>query len=391
MPYGVTSSGFVKKTLMVIRDQILDFWKANISATVDTSEDGLEYQLASSFSEQLAEAWDAQEAEYASRDPAQAEGQALDDLLHLRGVYRRPATQSLVTATVNLDAGTYAAGDLVASVAGDPTARFANDVDVVSTGVDQDVLFRSETDGPVHANAHTLSISNSVSGWNSIDNASDAVLGLSPETDVEYYTRSEQEFGSEQSATADAVRSAVLALAGVTYARVYVNDDPTTDANGVLGNAVEAVVLGGDSAAIRSAILATKAAGIRAVGSSSGTVSDSQGNVYALNFTRPTQVQPYVWIYPVYDPNTYPGDVAVKQFVLDWADANLSVGIDVTIAALVWLVRGLPGVYDVTVKQGSTNVEGSATATNFAIAVREYADLDSTRVTVSSTSALGPA
>lgn len=392
MPYGVTAQGFVKKTLTVIRDEILAFWQANISATIDTTEDGLEYQVAGSFAEQLAEAWDAQEAEYASRDPAQAEGQALDDLLHLRGVYRRPATQSVVTATVDLDAGTYAAGDLVATVVGDPTARFANDQAVTSTGGPSDVLFRAEADGPTHANALTLTvIANPVTGFNSITNANDAVLGLNEESDGDYYARSEQEFGSEQSSTADAIRSAILALAGVTYCRVYVNDNPDTDGNGVLGNAVEAVVLGGAAADIRKALLNTKAAGIRAVGSTVGTLSDSQGNVYAVNFTRPTEVQPYVWFYISYDDSKYAGDAAVKQAILDWADANLSVGIDVTISGLVWLVRSMPGVYDVTVKQGSTNVEGSATATNFVIGVREYADLDSTRVTIVSTLATGPA
>lgn len=403
MAYGVTPQGFVKKTLSAVRDAILDYWRANISATIDTSEDGLEYQLASSFAEQIAEAWDAQEAEYASRDPAQAEGQALDDLLHLRGIYRRPATQSLVTATVTLEAGTYAAGDLVATVAGDPTARFANDAEVVSLGVydankggtgiggTDNVVFRAESDGPVHANAGTLTVqATTPSGWSEITNAGDAILGLNEESDTDYYNRSEEELGAEGSTTADAIRAALLQLDDVRYARVYVNDDPDTDANGVLGNSVEAVMLGGDDAEIRKTLLDTKAGGIRARGSDSGTIADSQGNVYEVGFTRPTQIQPYITVNISYNPDLYPGDAAVKQYLLDWGDANLSVGLDVVHNKLVQLVMALPGVYDCTIAMGSTPSPVNTTD-NFVILVRQYADLDSTRVNVVGTPATGPA
>lgn len=390
MPYGVTPAGFVKKTLLASRDAILLFWRDNISSGIDTSEDGLEAQLAGAFAEEIAEAWDAQEAEYAARDPAQAEGQALDDLLHLRGIYRKSATQSLVTVDVTLDAGTYPAGDLVATVSGDPSARFANDEEITTAGGVVTTVFRAESDGPVHANANTLTVPTS-SGMSAINNPNDAILGRDIELDAEYYARSELELGAEGSTTGDAIRAAVLALDGVTYARVYVNDEPTTDSNGVLPNSVEAVVLGGDDDEIRHALLNSKAAGIRARGVSNDYINDTQGNNYLVGFTRPTRIQPYLVVVPHVNLDLYPGDAAVKAMLLDWGDSNLSVGNDVIIMKIAQLVMALPGVYDVEVLIDGAGWPDPGDTDNFVIGVREYADLDTTRVNVVNEAETGPA
>lgn len=384
MAYGVTPTGFVKKTLDVIKTQILSFWQTNISAEIDTSEDGLEAQLAGAFAEQLAEAWDAQEAEYAARDPAQAEGQALDDLLHIRGVYRKPATQSLVTGTVNLDAGTYTAGTLVATVAGDPTARFANDLTIVSVGGSQDILFRAEATGPTVANAGTLTvISNPVTGWNSVTNAADALLGKNIESDADYYQRSEEELGSNGSTTADAVRAALLALTGVRFARVYPNDDDATNGLGIPGHSIECLVLGGDAQTIRNTILTSKAAGIKAYGSTTGTASDSQGNIYNIYFSIPSAIDLDVGMAVTVTAGVYPGDEVLKQSIADWVQANQGVGKDVILGQLYRLLMECPGVVDSYVDIGLHG--GSRFQANYAITERQYATLSTNHIFLTST------
>lgn len=390
MPYGVTPTGFVRKPLLQIQQDILQKWVTNVSASIDTTPEGLEGQLAGAVAEEIDLVWAAQEAEYASRDPAQAEGQALDDLLRLKGIYRRGATQSLVGMTIGLSAGTYPAGSLVVTVVGDTATRFANDVTITTAGGTlTGQVFRAETDGPVRAFAGTLTNIVPTLGFLSATNPSDAVLGQDQESDADFWTRGEIETATTGSTTPDAIRSEVSAVPGVTFCRVYVNDDPTTNADGVLGNAVEALVVGGDDQAIRNAILRTKAGGIRAVGSTAGTAADTQGNVYSVGFSRPTTVQPYVTVAVTANEDLYPGDSVVQTLLLDWGDANLTVGMDVVRAQLTRLVMELPGVYDVDVRMGST--PSPTATTNFVVGVRQRADLDSTRVSVTHTAAAGPA
>lgn len=390
MPFGVDSSGFTRKPLLVSRDEILSYWKAHVSPTIDTSDTGLEAQFAGGFAEQIGSVWDALGDVYASRDPAQASGQALDDLLHLRGVYRKAPRESLVTVTVNVNAGTYVAGSLVAYVTGSPASRFANDATLVaaSTG-NYSVTFRAEQTGPVAANAGTLTVVVPTAGFNSVTNPSDAVLGDDGETDTAYYARSELEAVTSGSATVDAVVAAVRALSGVTFVRGYVNDEPTVDANGVVGNAFEIVVLGGADQAIADAIRATKAAGIRAVGSTTVNSTDAQGNVYPIGFTRPTRIQPYIDVVCYVDKSLFPGDAAAKSYLIDWADATLSVGNDVVIAKVTQIMMELAGMYDVTVYTGSAFPPVSTAS--FVIRVREYADFDTSRVRVTHIALPGPA
>lgn len=390
MPYGVTPTGFNRPSLQEIRQRILNHWLANVSTGIDTSDEGLEAQFAGGVASEIDAVWAAQEAEFAARDPAQAEGQALDDLLALKGAYRLPPQESLVGVNVNLDPGVYPAGSLVVTVDGDPTARFANDVEITAPGgllVGQ--VFRSEETGPVRANAGTLTAIVPTVGFNSATNPTDAVLGNNGEMDADFFARAETETATYGSATADAVRAEIGVVPDVTFVRVYVNDNQSMDANGVQGNSVEAVVRGGADQDIRDAILRSKAGGIRASGSSLGSAVDSQGNVYDIRFTRPTELLPYVTVEVDADEGLYPGDAVVETLLLDWFDTHLNVGQDVVRAQIMRLVMELPGVYDVRVFMGtSPSPVGTG---NYVVGVRQYANLDSTRVIVTHVAATGPA
>lgn len=409
MAYGVTPQGFVKKTLLQIRDEILQYWKDNISQTINTSEDSLEAQLAGAFAEQQAEAWDAQEAEYASRDPAQAEGQALDDLLQQRGVYRLLATESTVLATVTLAAGTYAAGDLVANVVGNSAARFANDAEVISTGTFDPhkggpgiggtdvVLFRAESTGPVRANAGTLTERVSgTPGWTAVVNAFDATLGSDIESDPDYYARAESR-GAGESTTADAIKAAIDQVEGVTFSRVYVNDNDATGFGLIpVGHAVLPVVLGGDDQEIRDAILRSKAAGTQSYGiapDDTGTAYDSQGNEYVIGFARPVAVSPYIWLTISYDPLLYPyvdDEEGLKQALVDWADANQGPGKDLMYSDMMHFLREeIPGIYNVSAFMNSINTLGGATREDRVVGSLQYINLDTSRITVDQTAGTG--
>lgn len=390
MPFGVTPAGFARKPLLTIQSEILDRWASAISSGIDRSPTGIEAQMAGAIAEQIDNAWLAAEAAYAARDPAQASGQALDDLLRLRGDFRRAATESLVSMQVTVAAGTYSAGSLVVTPVGRPTDRFASDaVLVAAIPGTYSVIFRAETAGPLTALAGTLTAIIPVSGFTSATNPLDAIPGVEQESDAEFFARSEAESTYLGSASAQAVRDAVSALAGVSYVRVYVNDLPTVDAFGVPGNSIEVVVRGGADAAIAAAILAAKPGGIRAHGSTVVAASDSVGNSYSIGFTRPTLRPTYITVNVAADPATYAGDEALKTSLIHWGDSSLGVGMDVVLVQVIRRVAAAAGVFDATVLIGAT--AGTVTAANFVVGIREIADLDSTSVTVTHTNQTAPA
>jgi len=82
---------------------------------------------------------------------------------------------SYASCRVNVDAGTYPAGSLIAHVNGEPDDRFINTVAVVATSAGENVdgvLFRSESGLTVEApNNQLTQIAEAVSGWNSITNS----------------------------------------------------------------------------------------------------------------------------------------------------------------------------------------------------------------------------
>ena len=66
MSYGVTSDGFVKKTLTVIKGEIEDTWRDTISPTVNALATAVFGQFNGIHSDKLRELWDVGQAIYRS-------------------------------------------------------------------------------------------------------------------------------------------------------------------------------------------------------------------------------------------------------------------------------------------------------------------------------------
>jgi len=225
-----------------------------------------------------------------------------------------------------------------------------------------------------------------VSGWSTVVNLADAVLGRAVESDADLRIRREADLQATGGGAVEQIRESLTAVTGVTEVTVYEN---TTDAtvDSIPPHAVEALVLGGASADIAAALFATVAAGIGTYGGTTETVTDSMGIDHDVSFSRPTAVPIYVALTLTYDASLYPsdGDAQVKQAIVDYGD-TFRTGWDVRSSALLARVFAVPGVLDVTVCNIGTAPapSGSTTITTTA---RELATFDTSRVTVSSSSA----
>jgi len=387
--YGVTSTGFVRKPIETILDELAADQKTAFGSNFDTSASSPAGQENGTFATQLDELWEVAEAVYSAIDPDKATGTALTALASRSGTIRQAATKSTVTATVNLDAGKTLAAGAVASVSGSPTSRFVTLVDVTNGGgapADVSVAMEAEEAGVVVANTGTLTvIETPQSGWNSITNATDATIGEVEESDADLRIRREVELRRSGAAAVDAIRADILDVTGVTSCTVFENTDDDPDVDGVPAKAIEPVVLGGALNDIAQAIWDSRAGGIESHGDVSGTAVDDQGNNHTVYFSRPTEVDIYIDVeVDVDDDYAATGDTDIKTALETFGQTYLGVGDDVIYSQLFGIIFAVPGVVDVTLLEIGTAPAPSGTS-NIVITARQLAIIDTANITVVST------
>lgn len=238
--------------------------------------------------------------------------------------------------------------------------------------------------GPVVALSGTLNvIVNAVSGWDRVENALDATLGVDEETDAALRTRQKNALAGLGAAHLEAITGALLAVTNVTQAIVFENDTGLIDGAGRPAHTIECLVIGGTDADIRSAIFANKAGGIETYGTESGTVTDSEGEDHTIKFSRATAVDIYLEVDLTVDadfPGGGAGEAQVEALILAWAE-TLEIGEDVIVyPALIASFASVPGITDVAIR---IDTAGSpSTDDNIVIAETELADFDASRITV---------
>lgn len=249
-----------------------------------------------------------------------------------------------------------------------------------------DVPFAAEATGPFAALARTLtSIATPVSGWRSIRNITDAVVGSDVETDAELRVRRVVELVTTAAATVDAIRNRLLKVPGVKSCTVFHNDTDATDGDGLPPHSVEVLVDGGADADVWMATWLAVGGGIAMYGNTPGTIVDSQGTTQSVTFSRPTLVPIYVTIDVDVDALAYPsdGDTEIKVAVVDFG-APFALGRNVTASGVGSAAFSIPGVLDTTsVFIGTAPAPG--TSTTIPIALRERATFDTGRIVVAST------
>lgn len=169
MSYGVTASGFVKKTLTVIKGEIEDTLRDTISSTLNLLATSTFGQIIGILADKDREMWDVAQAIYRAFDPDYAEDDALDNVCSITGTYREAAEESTVTLDqIWLDATTTLPLGSICSVGADgaqftTTAAVTNASAVAAT---VSVLAESVDTGEIQGLAQSIdTIQTPVSGW----------------------------------------------------------------------------------------------------------------------------------------------------------------------------------------------------------------------------------
>lgn len=217
-------------------------------------------------------------------------------------------------------------------------------------------------------------------------NSTDATPGTEVESDPAFRLRREELLRQTGKATVEAIRASLRALDNVTQALVLENTTLVTDVDGLPGKSFECVVQGGTDQAIADDIWDTKPAGIEAHGSTSKTVTDSQGINHTIKFSRPTDVPIYIELTVAVDFAVYPtdGDTQVKTALVT-EGSEQQVGDDVIALQFKCAPLSVAGVEDVTTFKIDI-ISPPVNTANISIATRELASFDTARITVTSVS-----
>lgn len=394
---SLTTAGFVAPNLEEIRAEIETELLATVDPALDLSPDQPLGQIVTIVAQREARANELLSVAYDGFDPRKAEGFLLDGVCAFTGTTRDGATKSRVSADIDVDAGfTATAGTMLANVDGYPGIVFVNaeDLGPLTAGV-HSVAFVAAVYGPVVANAGTLTvISAPVSGWNSITNPTDAVVGKGQETDAALRLRRDQELAAAGSCTTDAIRADLLQIEHIDGTRpiqqafVFENTSLVTDADGVPAKAFEAVIFDGitplaTNAEVGDVVWKSKPSGIQPHGSTAVTVTDSRGQPRVVKFSRATVRQVWLELDLSVDATAYPsaGNTLVKAAIVSLGGAALNLGIDVIANRVKAWAMTVPGVIDVTAIRLGFAAAPVGTS-NLTISGREIASLDTSRISV---------
>lgn len=379
--YGLSSTGFLKKRLADIQDELAAAFRDTFGPAFPVTGDSVGGQLIGILAEREAELWELAESVYDSAFPDTAEGAALANVAAIVGLFPLPATYSTVSARLSGTPGTTIPAGAVIAVAGTgrrfvTTAGVTLDADGEAT-----VLCRGEEKGAFEAPAGTLTIiMTPVAGWESVTNAEASDTGRAAETDAELRARRAKSLTTSKGGTIAAVEVALRGIPGVVFAAAKENRANATDGDGLPPHSFSAFVVGGDDQAVLDVLWAAKPAGIATYGTTSGTVMDSFGQPQLVAFNRGESVPVYLAVERTVD-DTYPegGDALIKDLLVAYFE-TLTAGDDVVNWRLMAQLADVPGILTLAIKQDTTPAPvGSGT---IALAGYQLATLDPANVSV---------
>lgn len=234
-------------------------------------------------------------------DPAFSSGRMQDAIGRIYYLNRIAATSTLVQANCIGAAGTVIpAGSL--ALASDGTIYQTLGSATIGVGGSVSVTFAALDTGPIACPAGALAtIYRVVPGWDSVSNPTHGIVGRSEETAAEFEKRRSASVAGNATGILPAIRAAVLAVDGVIDAFVTENATGTSATIGgvsVAANSVYVAASGGTDADVAAAIWSKKPPGCAYTGSTTVSVSDTDGYTppypsYSVKFTRPSALPIY--------------------------------------------------------------------------------------------------
>jgi uncharacterized phage protein gp47/JayE len=238
-------------------------------------------------------------------DPDYAVGRILDERVVINNIERAGGTFTIVPVTITVDRtvtlqgldadfndinGT---GYTVQDNAG--TEFILVDTNTITAGAHV-LNFRAKDIGLVETTIGTITTAVTiVLGVTAINNASAALeIGQDEETDAQLRVRRQQSVAIASTGYLNGLLGDVLALDGVTDAKLYENYTDTIDADGIPAHGTWLIVEGGANADIGEIYYENKSYGSNMKGAVSVNIITASGGLFTALFDRPTASDLYI-------------------------------------------------------------------------------------------------
>ena len=399
---GMTENGFVpKKASEIMQDINLELQDLEDETTgerpfINVEQDTVLQQVIALFANELEQCWNAAYAAYAQFDPQKNTGAGQSGTVQLNGLVRHPGTAAQIEVTLTGRPGVIVpAGTVFSDAQGD--LQFTLDASVTLSGVGTTVTAKGTATatqvGIVDLEIGQIStVQTAVAGLFSVSNTATTNAGTNQETDAELRIRQQRSTSGTSYRQIEAIYSAVAAVDGVTYCRVYQNAETyPEDDRGIPYKEIAVVVEGGDNTAIAEAMFLRMPIGVMGHGDTFVSLYDTQGISYPIAFSRPKQIPVSVDIQlreteeASVIPATYMDDIkaAICRYAQYGLDSNTGFppGSDVIRTQLYTPINETPGFEIVSVKLKGGNLATFQEA-NVIIDWNEVAIFDPDTITI---------
>lgn len=383
--FSVTENGIqapsYAEILEYFQSQARNIFGQDVNIDADTQDGQLIAIFALALSDVNAQAI----ATYNQFNPNTAVGVGLDSAVKTNGISRHTATNSTVDLVLIGQAGTV----ITNGVATDDNENrwLLPDQVIIPVSGEITVTATAEEVGAIEASPNTITqIGTPTLGWQSVDNPTQATVGVAVETDAELRQRQSRSTELPSVSLWEGIIGSLLNLPGVIRVSGVKNDEDDPSPEGVPGHTIAMIVDGGEVDEIGETIFLKKGEGVGTYGSVQTTYIDTYGFPNVIKFSRPTIVNAYVTL-TITPSTTYISSVAdeIKQRIADYIN-GLSIGESVNIArvlssAVKDCTTGVDDRFDVTaITMGEAS--GSQTAASIPIEWNEAAMCDVENITV---------
>jgi len=305
MTYGATSSGYVKKPeaeiikTLIQRAQLPEYFGPDVDLTPATSP---VWKFIHSVAPEIAEVWDGEETRYNESFVSTATGVNLDRLAEQVWIFRKTKVKDFVTVRFSgADSTSVPTGTYVQTLQG---ARYVTETSGVISGGFVDLVCYAEFAGldyRVAPNTLTQMVI-PIAGVTSVTNALESSGGRDDETDAEFRLRIADQSDSKNRGALAVMLAQIWNEPFVTGAYLYENR-LAVPAGEMPPNSLWFIIEGGTDDQVADAIFRIAGATVRLYGSTSVNVTDSQGFIHSISFSRPAIVTTYVAITLVKNSN----------------------------------------------------------------------------------------
>lgn len=353
MPIEILPSGLKIQSAIEILEETRSTVKNKLGADFDVTEDNPGVSLLFTLLEREALIQEVVQASHLAQYPDSAEGINLDSARSLTGQKRLKGLPTKVThvklATTGVNPVVIPSGSLVKQTTTGIVFQTISEVTIpASSFVLTEVWSVDNGDFSVSAGSINYIVT-PINGWDSVENMNTGVVtaGRVTEDDATFKRRSEINLVISRGGNITAMKNRIREeVAGIKYVTARENRTSAINGDGLPPKSFEIIVLGATDEDIVKKIVETEPAGIGSYGSSSHTVTDSEGNAQTRFFSRVTEKLIYMIINIPTDSN-YPtnGDETIKKLMFDYGKTLLN-GNDVTTWKLQGLLIGIPGITD---------------------------------------------